>query len=435
MCGSNAKWSSNVTRCELITCGEPPEIPNARVSVSGQRSNSLATYMCSNGYTMVGDPIAVCTNTGVWSVSKRFSCDPVDCGSPPSITNATVSYKSTTFSSYAVYRCQQGYSLQGNDRIQCGGSGLWDSSLPVCVMELCPAPDLPPNVIIDSGTYRSGDSLVFRCSDGYDLLGSKTIACTASGTWSSSVPNCQIVHCPRETGVLNTQDFNQEFPYGETRSASCKGGFETAGSLDVTCQSNGKWSTPTGYCRKFFCGKPPVTDMINIIRVQGRSYSYRDQVRYQCRPGIQPIRNPPIITCLDTGQWDGQIACYLPCRGGCQNGGSCLGYRGCKCPPGYGGKRCEKALCILPCLHRGHCISPYLCACPPEYTGSRCQKPVCNPPCQNNGICEKPNVCHCQHGFQGPRCEKSDLRTFERAARARQTTTSRPTVTEGWSWQ
>lgn len=195
VCGSNAKWSSNVTRCELITCGEPPEIPNARVSVSGQRSNSLATYMCSNGYTMVGDPIAVCTNTGVWSVSKRFSCDPVDCGSPPSITNATVSYKSTTFSSYAVYRCQQGYSLQGNDRIQCGGSGLWDSSLPVCVMELCPAPDLPSNVIIDSGTYRSGDSLVFRCSDGYDLLGSKTIACTASGTWSSSVPNCQSRWC------------------------------------------------------------------------------------------------------------------------------------------------------------------------------------------------------------------------------------------------
>lgn len=64
------------------------------------------------------------------------------------------------------------------------------------------------------------------------------------------------------------------------------------------------------FCSGFFCGKPPVTDMINIIRVQGRSYSYRDQVRYQCRPGIQPIRNPPIITCMDTGQWDGQIACH-----------------------------------------------------------------------------------------------------------------------------
>lgn len=191
VCGSNAKWSSYVTRCELITCGEPLEIPNARVSVSGHRSNALATYVCNNGYTMVGDPKAVCTNTGVWSLSKEFSCDPVDCGSPPSITNATVNYKSTTFSSYAVYRCQPGYSLQGTNRIQCRGSGLWDSLLPVCVMDLCPAPDLPPNVIIDSGTYRSGDSLVFRCPDGYDLLGSKTIACTASGTWSSGVPNCQ----------------------------------------------------------------------------------------------------------------------------------------------------------------------------------------------------------------------------------------------------
>ena len=61
---------------------------------------------------------------------------------------------------------------------------------------------------------------------------------------------------------------------------------------------------------ELYCGKPPISDIINVVSVQGRSYFYRDEVRFQCRPGIQPVRSPPIITCTETGQWDGKIACH-----------------------------------------------------------------------------------------------------------------------------
>lgn len=32
----------------------------------------------------------------------------------------------------------------------------------------------------------------------------------------------------------------------------------------------------------------------------------------------------------------------VPCKGGCYNGGMCLGLYGCKCPAGFGGKYCER---------------------------------------------------------------------------------------------
>lgn len=47
-----------------------------------------------------------------------------------------------------------------------------------------------------------------------------------------------------------------------------------------------------------------------------------------------------------------QLRFEVPCKGGCKNGGICLGFHGCKCPAGYGGKRCEKGINVLflPCF-------------------------------------------------------------------------------------
>ncbi|XP_061166124.1 sushi, von Willebrand factor type A, EGF and pentraxin domain-containing protein 1-like [Saccostrea echinata] len=498
-CGFNSSWLGVKPRCEIISCGDPPEVTHATSHMTRRTYNAMTTYMCDSGYTRNGDPIATCTANATWALSADLSCVPVDCGFPPNISNAVSDFASTTYLSYVVYRCSHGYTLHGNSRVQCREIGVWDTALPVCLIANCPPPVISGNVIIIKGSFSVGDTVEFGCSDGHIISGNSQSTCTSSGMWSSSVPVCKRVRCPMlslsgsgllpsvnkddfvfgdhvsftctqgyvivggtrlecqsdgtwsgslptctpqaaaacpiETRIPNTQDFSQLFPVGHTRMAICKPGYEEAGSLEVTCQATRKWSSPSGYCRKLFCGKPPVTDMVNIIRVRGRSYFYKDQVRYQCRPGIPPMKIPPVITCTDTGQWDGTIACYMPCKGGCRNGGTCLGYLGCKCPVGYGGKRCERAMCILPCLHRGRCVAPYQCACPRGYTGSRCQSAICDPPCENRGICEQPNVCRCQHGFQGPRCESSDLRTFERAARARKSTTTSTTAAPGWSWR
>lgn len=191
VCGSNSLWSGSVPSCEIISCGTPPGIAHATVSFLTQTYNSVATYKCNYGYIRKGDTIALCSENGTWSLSGLLVCAPVDCGTPPLVLNATTKYTTTTFQSVAVYYCQKGYSLQGNDRIQCEASGIWQISLPVCTKDSCSSPDVPSDVILVSGTNRVGDSLVFRCPVGYFMRGGSRITCTAAGVWNSPVPTCQ----------------------------------------------------------------------------------------------------------------------------------------------------------------------------------------------------------------------------------------------------
>lgn len=58
-----------------------------------------------------------------------------------------------------------------------------------------------------------------------------------------------------------------------------------------------------------FCGKPKLRDFVNVVRISGASYFYGDKIKFQCRAGVAPARDPPVITCLSDGTWDGDIAC------------------------------------------------------------------------------------------------------------------------------
>lgn len=189
-CGSNSRWYGLIPRCEIVSCGDPPEIAHATVQSTGRTYNEIATYTCEYGYSRIGDHILTCTENATWTLSVDLSCIPVDCGLPPNVSNAVADVTSTTFQSYVVYHCNQGYSLHGNSRVQCEGFGLWDTSLPVCTIDHCDPPVISNNVSIISGSYRVGDSVVFACPDGYIISGSVTSTCTASGVWSSSVPDC-----------------------------------------------------------------------------------------------------------------------------------------------------------------------------------------------------------------------------------------------------
>ena len=55
----------------------------------------------------------------------------VDCGPPPVFLNGTVSYQTTTERSEADYRCDDGFTLEGEMTAVCRADGRW-SSTPVC---------------------------------------------------------------------------------------------------------------------------------------------------------------------------------------------------------------------------------------------------------------------------------------------------------------
>ena len=56
------------------------------------------------------------------------------------------------------------------------------------------------------------------------------------------------------------------------------------------------------------CGRPEVKDPYSVM-LMGTSYRYGDRLMFMCRFGFSPIRIPPVLTCLRTGEWDGEPIC------------------------------------------------------------------------------------------------------------------------------
>ena len=53
-----------------MDCGPLDDPANGEVSVSGTIFNSTATYSCNTGYTLTGDDMRMCLETGFWSDSE-----------------------------------------------------------------------------------------------------------------------------------------------------------------------------------------------------------------------------------------------------------------------------------------------------------------------------------------------------------------------------
>ena len=52
-----------------------------------------------------------------------------------SISGVAVCYNGTTVGSEAVYVCNDGYNLIGNETRVCQGDGIWSGSIPQCIPE------------------------------------------------------------------------------------------------------------------------------------------------------------------------------------------------------------------------------------------------------------------------------------------------------------
>ena len=64
-----------------------------------------------------------------------FSCTVIcECGRPPTVANSDISPNQATYTcnSFVDYRCITGYTLEGNQRLQCGTNRAWIGQPPIC---------------------------------------------------------------------------------------------------------------------------------------------------------------------------------------------------------------------------------------------------------------------------------------------------------------
>ena len=60
----------------------------------------------------------------------------VECGEPENLDNGSVDTSNgTQYPATAVYACNEGYELEGNNKVTCQEDGTWSDGAPNCTSE------------------------------------------------------------------------------------------------------------------------------------------------------------------------------------------------------------------------------------------------------------------------------------------------------------
>jgi hypothetical protein len=294
-------WSGSVLSCDPVSCGPLVNPDNGTVATpDGNAYADVATYACNSGFTLTGSPTRTCQLSGVWSGAAP-GCAPVDCGAPPSTTNGTRAFTSTTYTSVASYACAEGYTLTGSTSSTCTATGTWTTA-PTCVVVSCGALSSPANGSVSTPTgVEYADVATYGCAEGYQVDSAATRTCLATGLWSGVAPSCAPVNCGVLSSPANgTVSTPGGITFGATATYSCSSGYTlSSGSMTRTCQLSGIWSGSAGVCTAVDCGIPPI--MINGTRTFTTT-TLGSTASYACNRGFTNI-GLATLTCSATGSW------------------------------------------------------------------------------------------------------------------------------------
>jgi CUB/sushi domain-containing protein len=87
-----------------------------RLSTDEDTFGTVVTVSCAPGHRLEGTGLLTCTASGEWN-RKSPECVPRDCGLLEAPLAGKVSLADgTLFGAEAVYSCDEGYSLDGDER-------------------------------------------------------------------------------------------------------------------------------------------------------------------------------------------------------------------------------------------------------------------------------------------------------------------------------
>ncbi|XP_069798689.1 complement decay-accelerating factor-like [Narcine bancroftii] len=184
-CLQNASWSSLKATCDPKSCGSPGEILNGYYNDTGNTFGSIVTFFCDKGYNLVGTAKRKCENNG-WS-GQVPTCEVVKCGDPPEIKNGNVSpLGGSEFWEYgmkASYTCKVGYKLVGASSIVCNEAGNWSPAPPTCRDVNYIATSSPTTALIGNTTSAA----LIGNTTSAALIGNTTSAALIGNTTSAAL--------------------------------------------------------------------------------------------------------------------------------------------------------------------------------------------------------------------------------------------------------
>ncbi|XP_031618739.1 uncharacterized protein LOC116337915 isoform X2 [Contarinia nasturtii] len=344
----HASWYGPDINCEPRSCGQPTDPTHGWHAGECYTFGCRITYHCGEGYELVGKSERFCQATGDWSPKEMPTCvlvTSVVCPIPESPKNGKAIYTSLSYNSIVSYECRYGYTLVNDSSRRCGADRKWSGSLPTCKEINCGSPGVLFNgwlENIDAGTGL-GASIIFRCQPGMLLAGNTSTVCQVDGRWRYPVPEClapcviptvqqgTVIAMEKELDPNATTPVTPTLPptsnqviHGTTLEVVCEDRYEfpIISSAPPTCM-NGTWSI-IPRCTPARCKtlpKPPKFGMVLAPKTE-----HGMKARFKCKDGFKLTgpdgkevidENEYVRTCA-FGNWTGltpmcqELFCAFP---------------------------------------------------------------------------------------------------------------------------
>ncbi|KAF2347040.1 Sushi/SCR/CCP domain, partial [Trinorchestia longiramus] len=307
VCQVDGTWSDRSPYCDIKNCTKPKGPSNGRVRLSGLFYGSTANIVCDPGFRIDGAKNLKCTENSVWDLEMPY-CLPIICPPAPLVEHGSYNSTERQFESFTtlLYSCDEGYYTTSKDRsLLCDAYGEWVGTPITCIIRDCGTAGTLPNGRIEGDDTTFGATVSFFCNEGYTLLGEQTAECLSDGSWSNYATSCSLITCEDPTFIENAKLVldNSAITYGTSLSYECDKGYLLAGSANISCELNGKWSKSPPACNIVEC-PVPVEDF-NAVR-EGDVFEYDQTINYTCNEGFY-MEGPETLKCLETGVWSGEF--------------------------------------------------------------------------------------------------------------------------------
>ncbi|KAK9874005.1 hypothetical protein WA026_002356 [Henosepilachna vigintioctopunctata] len=310
-----ASWYGPDISCEPRSCGPPTDISHGWHAGECYTYGCRITYHCAENYELVGKNERFCQADGTWTLKELPTCvlvTAVQCPPPESPRHGKAIYTSCSYNSVVSYECKYGYTLVGESTRRCGADRKWSGSQPQCKEINCGHPGRLWNGWLENieGGTGLGASIIFRCHEGMFLEGNSSTVCQIDGKWRYPLPRCLapcvVPHVSQGRVILvsknDTAPSSTVVIHGEELIVECDTQYEFLGSLSpVTC-NNGTW-TQIPKCEPARCKqlpKPPKNGMVIAPKME-----HSMKARFKCKDGFE-LKGEPLINC-SFGNWTGEI--------------------------------------------------------------------------------------------------------------------------------
>ncbi|XP_044746690.1 complement factor H isoform X3 [Coccinella septempunctata] len=310
-----ASWYGPDISCEPRSCGPPTEISHSWHAGECYTYGCRITYHCAENYELVGKSERFCQADGTWTPKELPTCvlvTAVQCPPPESPRHGKAIYTSCSYNSVVSYECKYGYTLVGESTRKCGADRKWSGAQPQCKEINCGHPGRLWNGWLENieGGTGLGASIIFRCHEGMLLEGNSSTVCQIDGRWRYPLPRCLapcvVPHVSQGRVILvsknDTAPSSTVVVHGEELVVECDQQYEFLGSLSPVSCNNGTW-TQIPKCEPARCKhlpKPPKNGMVIAPKME-----HSMKARFKCKDGYE-LKGEPLISC-SFGNWTGEV--------------------------------------------------------------------------------------------------------------------------------